>query len=104
MLLADPAVDTVASTVGVSSGWASLNRGQLTISLKPLRQRVLSSDDVIDRLRGKLARVDGIQTFLFSAQDLRGGGRQGGSQYQYVSDHPGSGRRCGTGHWRWRKN
>jgi multidrug efflux pump len=84
VLLADPAVDTVASTVGVASGWASLNRGQLTISLKPLRERALSSDGVIDRLRGKLARVDGIQTFLFSAQDLRGGGRQGGSQYQYA--------------------
>ncbi|MEA2791151.1 MAG: multidrug efflux pump [Acetobacteraceae bacterium] len=84
VLLADPAVDTVASTVGVASGWASLNRGQLTISLKPLRERALSSDGVIERLRGKLAGVDGIQTFLFSAQDLRGGGRQGGSQYQYA--------------------
>jgi hydrophobe/amphiphile efflux-1 (HAE1) family protein len=84
VLLADPAIDTVASTVGVASGWASLNRGQLTISLKPLRQRAASSDDVIERLRGKLAHVDGIQTFLFSAQDLRGGGRQGGSLYQYA--------------------
>jgi multidrug efflux pump len=84
VLLADPAIDTVASTVGVSNGWASLNRGQLTISLKPVRQRAVSSEDVIERLRSKLARVDGIQTFLFSAQDLRGGGRQGGSQYQYA--------------------
>jgi multidrug efflux pump len=84
VLLSDPAVDTVASTVGVSSGWASLNRGQVTISLKPLNQRGVTSDQVIERLRGKLTRVDGIQTFLFSAQDLRGGGRQGGSQYQYA--------------------
>jgi multidrug efflux pump len=84
VLLSDPAVDTVASTVGVSSGWASLNRGQVTISLKPLNQRGVTSDHVIERLRGKLTRVDGIQTFLFSAQDLRGGGRQGGSQYQYA--------------------
>jgi len=84
IVLGDPAVATVSSTVGVSSGWDSVNRGQLSISLKPLNQRGLSSDEVINRLRGKLARVDGIQTFLFSAQDLRGGGRQGGSQYQYV--------------------
>ncbi len=84
VLLSDPAVDTVASTVGVSSGWSSMNRGQVTISLKPRSVRGISSDDVIARLRGKLAGVDGIQTFLFSAQDLRGGGRQGGSQYQYV--------------------
>jgi multidrug efflux pump len=84
VLLGDPAIDTVASTVGVSSGWSSMNRGGLTVSLKPLHERGVSSDDVITRLREKLARVDGIQTFLFSAQDLRGGGRQGGSQYQYA--------------------
>ena len=84
VLLADPAIDTVSSTVGVSSGWASLNRGWMTISLKPLRQRLISSDAVIDRLRDKLARVNGIQTSLFSAQDMRGGGRQGGAQYQYA--------------------
>jgi multidrug efflux pump len=84
VLLADPAIDTVASNVGVASGWASLNRGQLTISMKPLNQRHATSDQVIDRLRDRLAEIDGIQTFLFSAQDLRGGGRQGGSQYQYA--------------------
>jgi multidrug efflux pump len=84
VLLSDPAIDTVASSVGVSSGWSSMNRGGLTISLKPLRERGISSDAVIDRLRDKLARVDGIQTFLFSAQDLRGGGRQGGSAFQYA--------------------
>jgi multidrug efflux pump len=84
VLLADPAIETVASTVGVSSGWAAMNRGGLTISLKPRHERSISSDQVIDRLRDKLAKVDGIQTFLFSAQDLRGGGRQGGSLYQYA--------------------
>jgi multidrug efflux pump len=84
VLLADPAIDTVASTVGVASGWAALNRGGLTISLKPLRDRGISSDDVITRLRDKLSRVDGIQSFLFSAQDLRNGGRQGSSLYQYT--------------------
>ncbi len=83
-ILTDPAVDTVTSEVGVSSGWDSVNRGDLTLSLKPLNQRGISSDDVINRLRGKLTHIDGIQSFLFSAQDLRGGGRQGGSQYQYV--------------------
>ena len=83
VLLADPAIATVSSTVGVSSGWASLNRGWMTISLKPRSQRSLSSEAVIDRLRGELGRVNGIQTSLFSAQDLRGGGRQGGAQYQY---------------------
>ena len=73
-----------ARTVGVSNGWSSINRGNLTLSLKPLSERGISSEDVIARLRGPLEKVEGVQTTLFSAQDLRGGGRQGGSQYQYA--------------------
>jgi multidrug efflux pump len=88
VLLADPAVATVSSTVGVSSGWSSLNRGSMTVALKPWSERHLSSEDVIERLRPKLAAVGGIQTFLFSAQDLRTGGRQGGAQYQLAMITP----------------
>ena len=53
-------------------------------SLKPLSERGISSEAVIARLRGPLEKVAGVQTTLFSAQDLRGGGRQGGAQYQYA--------------------
>jgi multidrug efflux pump len=88
VLLADPAVQSVGSVIGVASGWAALNRGQLTVSLKPLRERGISSEDVIARLRGKLNALGGIQTFLYSAQDLRGGGRQGGSQFQVAMITP----------------
>jgi len=84
VLLADPAVETVGSQVGVAAGWSSLNRGQLSVSLKPLAQRHISSEEVIARLRPKLENLGGIQTFLFSAQDLRGGGRTGGSQFEFV--------------------
>ena len=88
VLFSDPAVATVGSQVGVASGWNSLNRGQLQVSLKPLDQRGVSSEAVIARLRPKLADLGGIQTFLFSAQDLRGGGRSGGSQFQFVVISP----------------
>ena len=84
VLLTDPAIESVGSTIGVSSGFSALNRGSLNIGLKPLRERGVGSEAVIARLRPKLARVGGVQTFLFSAQDLRGGGRTGGSQYQFV--------------------
>ena len=83
VLLTDPAIDTIGSTIGVSSGWASLNRGQLTIGLKPEAERHATAQEVIDRLRPELARIGGIQTYLYAAQDLRGGGRSGGSN-QYV--------------------
>jgi multidrug efflux pump len=88
VLLADPAIASIASVVGVSSGWASQNRGNLWLSLKPLAERGISSEEVIARLRPKLEQVGGIQTFLYSAQDLRGGGRQGGSQFQYAMITP----------------
>ncbi|HKD74277.1 MAG TPA: efflux RND transporter permease subunit, partial [Ktedonobacterales bacterium] len=84
VVLTDPAVASVGSTVGVSNGWSSINRGNLTISLKPLPERHISSEAVIARLREPLEKVAGVQTTLFSAQDLRGGGRQGGAQYQYA--------------------
>ena len=84
VLLTDPEIASVGSTIGVSQGWSSLNRGWLYISLKPLSERGVSAEQVIARLRGKLAQVSGVQTFLFSAQDLRGGGRSGGAQYQFA--------------------
>jgi multidrug efflux pump len=84
VILRDPAVAAVGSNVGVAAGWNSLNRGSLTVSLKPLSERRISSEAVIARLREPLEKVTGVQTTLFSAQDLRGGGRQGGAQFQYA--------------------
>ena len=80
----DPAVAAVTSNIGVSFGWSTMNRANLTVTLKPLDERKVTSEEVINRLRPQLYRIRGIQTFLFSAQDVRGGGRTGGSQYQYA--------------------
>jgi len=88
VLLADPAVASVASTVGVSQGWSSLNRGSLTVNLRPLNERGVSSEAVIARLRPVLTKMEGVETFLFSAQDLRTGGRGGGAQFQYALVSP----------------
>ncbi len=84
VVLADPAVASVGSWIGVSQGWNSMNRGWFDVSLKPMAERKVTSEQVIDRLRRTLRRIGGIQTFMFAAQDLRGGGRQGGAQYQYA--------------------
>ena len=84
VLLRDPAIDSVGSTIGITSGWSSINRGQLTISLKPLSERGISSEAVLARLRPKLQQMAGIETYLYSAQDLRAGGRSGGTQFQFV--------------------
>ena len=81
----DPAVFGVGSSVGGSGFSGSVNRGTMFISLKPLAEREgLTSQRVIDRLRRKIANVPGVQLFMFPAQDLRVGGRQSNSQYQYT--------------------
>ncbi|MDR3523566.1 MAG: efflux RND transporter permease subunit [Acetobacteraceae bacterium] len=86
IIRADPAVSGVGSTIGVTQGWSSLNRGQLTIGLKPPEERGVSSEEVVARLRPKLQALAGIQTFLYSAQDLRGGGRSGSSNEYNLLD------------------
>ena len=94
IVMKDPAVDSV---VGFAGGNTALNQGRFFMMLKPLDQRnnchpqhfwqrcpVVTADDVINRLRGKLAVVPGATLILQSAQDLTIGGRYGNAQYQYT--------------------
>ena len=60
------------------------NTGSLFIDLKDKPGRKISSDDIIARLRPQLAKIEGIQVYLQSAQDLRVGGRSSRTQYQYT--------------------
>ena len=81
----DPAVAAVVSFVGGSGpGTAATNSGFVYTALKPLEERKISSSQVINRLRPKLAAVPGAMTFLQAGQDLRIGGRQSNAQYQYT--------------------
>ena len=76
----DPAVENV---VGFTGGGAR-NTGFMFITLKPLSERRLSTDQVIARLRPQLTRVPGAQLFLSAVQDLRAGARESGAQFQYT--------------------
>ncbi len=85
VVLADPAVAGVGSSVGASGFNASVNQGRMFISLKPLSERSgLSTARVIDRMRRELSELRGIDVFFFAAQDVRTGGRQSRSQYQFT--------------------
>jgi multidrug efflux pump len=94
IVMKDPAVDSV---VGFAGGNTAQNQGRFFMMLKPLEQRTnckpqhfwqhcpgVSADDVINRLRGKLAVVPGATLIMQSAQDLTIGGRFGNAQYQYT--------------------
>ena len=76
----DPAV---ASVIGFT-GTRALNTAQVYVALKPLAQRKLSADQVVQRLRPKLNRISGARLFLQAVQDLRIGGRQSAAEYQYT--------------------
>lgn len=77
---ADPAV---ANVVG-STGGDQTNSARFYISLKPRAQRDVSADGFVARIRGKLAHEPGANLFLVPVQDIRMGGRQANSQYQYT--------------------
>jgi multidrug efflux pump len=74
----------VESAVGFAGGGGTANTGRMFITLKPLAERKLSADQVIARLRSKLAVVPGATLFLQSSQDLTIGGRQGNAQFQFT--------------------
>jgi multidrug efflux pump len=80
IVMADPAVAGLGSILGGSS-----NRGTMYISLKPMAERPgLTTQQAIDRLRQNLGRVPGVRLFMVAAQDIRAGGRQSDSNYQYT--------------------
>ncbi len=80
IVLSDPAVASVQSFTG--GGVTSQARGFLM--LKPLDERKISADEVINRLRPKLNRVLGANIYLQNSQDLRVGGRSANGQYQFT--------------------
>ena len=77
----DPAVESV---VGFTGGGGGYNTARMFVALKPLNERKISADGVINRLRPQLAHLPGASSYLQAAQDLRIGGRMGNAQYQYT--------------------
>ncbi|MFS0827071.1 efflux RND transporter permease subunit [Pseudomonas phoenicis] len=83
-LLADPAVQSVAGFIGGNSG---TNNAMVLVRLKPIAERKIDAQKVIERLRRELPKVPGGRLFLMADQDLQlgGGGRdQSSSQYLYT--------------------
>ena len=86
IVLADPAVAAMVSFVGSTGNGPGTtnNQGRIFISLKPLSERKISADAVINRLRPKLAKLVGINTFLRAGATINVGGRQSKAQFQFT--------------------
>jgi len=76
---ADPAVANVAS----ATGGQQTNGASLFVTLKPLSERKVTSDQVAARLRKSL-KVEGAQVFFMVPREIRVGGRMSDSTYQYT--------------------
>jgi multidrug efflux pump len=84
VILSDPAIEGLGSSVGSGGFNKSGNQGRLFITLKPLSERKISADQIINRLRPKLAKLEGVSAFLQAAQDIRVGGRSSKAQFQFA--------------------
>ncbi len=87
ILQEDPAMENVMIFLGGGGGGGgggAVNNARMFLTLKPPGQRTVNADEVIARLRPKLARVAGASVFLQSIQALRIGTRIVGAQYQYT--------------------
>jgi hydrophobe/amphiphile efflux-1 (HAE1) family protein len=83
VILADPDIEAVSSALGASGGQTE-NNGRMYIQLKPFAERHASAQQIIARLRPKLAQLEGVKVFLQARQDVQVGGRLTKTLYQYT--------------------
>jgi multidrug efflux pump len=83
VILADPAVASLSSYIGVDGTNPTLNSGRMLINLKPQHDRKDKAIDIIRRLQPKLAAVAGITLYLQPVQDLSIESSVSRTQYQF---------------------
>jgi len=83
VILADPAVASLSSFIGIDGTNTTLNSGRIQINLKALADRNGSASEIIRRLAPKLAKVSGITLFMQPVQDLTVEDRVSRAQFQY---------------------
>ncbi len=87
-VLADPAVDSVASFIGIDGDNTTLNTGRLQITLKPLAERRDRADAVIERLQAALRPVVGLEAWLQPVQELSVEDQVSRAQFQMTLSGP----------------
>ena len=84
ILLGDPAVYAVVGFAGSTGGNPSESTARFFVQLKPFEERDVSAQQVIQRLRPKVAQVTGAFFFMQAGQDINVGGRLSKTEYQYT--------------------
>lgn len=88
IVLADPAVESLSSYIGVDGDNVTLNSGRLLINLRPHAERDVTASEVINRLRPQVAALPGIALYLQPVQDLSIEDRISRTQYQFTLESP----------------
>ncbi len=88
VILADPAVASLSSYIGVDGDNVTLNSGRMLINLKPHGERDVTASQVIDRLRPELAKLPGIELYMQPVQDLSIEDRVSRTQFQFSLESP----------------
>jgi multidrug efflux pump len=88
VILRDPSVENLSSFIGVDGTNTTLNSGRILINLKPLEQRRISSDAIIQRLQRSLEKVRGIKLYMQSVQDITVDPRVSRTQFHYTLETP----------------
>jgi multidrug efflux pump subunit AcrB len=96
VILDDPAVSAVVGFTGATGGNSTENTARMFVQLKPLSERGVSAQEVIQRLRLKVAKVQGAKFYMQAGQDVTVGARLTQTEYQYTLTDTDSGE---LNHW-----
>ena len=84
IVLKNPSVASLSSTIGIDGTNTSLNSGRLQINLKPFSERSDSGDEIVKQLQQAAHQVPGISLYMQQAQDLTVNDQVTPSQYQFT--------------------
>jgi multidrug efflux pump subunit AcrB len=84
ILLTDPAMSGVVGFTRATGANATESTARMFIQLKPLSERGVSAQQVIQRLRPKVAQVQGAKFYMQAGQDVTVGARLTQTEYQYT--------------------
>jgi HAE1 family hydrophobic/amphiphilic exporter-1 len=90
IILQDPNVQSVMSSIGVGNGSPNLtlNQGRILIVMKPFSQRKMKVDQIIPILTSKLTKIEGISAYLQNPPSIAIGGQVTKSLYQFTISSP----------------
>ena len=85
IVIQDPDVDSFfMRTGGGGGGWGGPNNGNLDVMLKPRKQRKATVNEIVNRVRPRVANIPGLRVTMRVPQAIRVGGRNSSSSYDYT--------------------